>query len=227
MSVLKIVEDDAAVARLLEEGARYAGLEAEIFQRSSPEMHTVPHEPSDVLLIDDRAYEGEGLAICRAVRGAAGVQPLIIALASSDSDVEEAVSFEIGADDVARKPFDAAEVISRVAVLQKRVQRSPSVRDVAHSSMRINREVRTVSADGGSMTLSPMELELLVYLVLYAGRSFGKVELFQAVWGYEHPEADRTVDGHITRLRRKLGSIGVPPELVTIVHGIGYSFAKD
>jgi DNA-binding response OmpR family regulator len=184
----------------------------------------------------------DGLAVCRRLRQ--NYLTPIIMLTARTEEVDQILGLEVGADDYIAKPFSIRQVVARVRAMLRRVELdnsggapvSPAVAQsapVAPASapaplvrglLRISAAERSVRLDGQEIDLTPKEYDLLVLLASHPGWVFKREVLLQQVWGDSYEGFDRTIDNHITRLRKKLGPVG---EKIDTVWGVGYRFKAD
>ncbi len=166
------------------------------------------------LVVLDVALPGiDGFEVCRRI---AGKVPVIM-LTARDEEADRVAGLELGADDYMTKPFSPRELVARVRAVLRRGAAAPSgVLELG--PLRVSTESREAEVGGSAVELTAREFDLLVHLVRNAGRVVGREELLSEVWGYLSPGDTRTVEVHISALRRKLGV----PELIRTVRGIGY-----
>src|SRR6185312_15017753 len=156
-------------------------------------------------------------------------------------EVDQILGLEVGADDYIAKPFSIRQVLARVRAILRRVEldnRAPSLvsqpvlegvsaapvnasAPLVRGLLRISAEERSVRLEGQEIDLTPKEYDLLVLLASHPGWVFKREVLLQQVWGDSYEGFDRTIDNHITRLRKKLGPVG---EKIDTVWGVGYRF---
>jgi DNA-binding response OmpR family regulator len=242
VTTILVVEDDIALSNLLR-----SHLEAEGYQvvQAFDGPATLPaveqHHPQ-LILLDWMLPGMDGLAVCRRLRQ--GYLTPIIMLTARTEEVDQILGLEVGADDYIAKPFSIRQVLARVRAILRRVDldnRSPVAASnfvaelepaapantpapLVRGMLRISPAERSVRLDGQEIDLTPKEYELLVLLASHPGWVFKREVLLQQVWGDSYEGFDRTIDNHITRLRKKLGALG---EKIDTVWGVGYRFKGD
>ncbi|GCE47862.1 two-component system alkaline phosphatase synthesis response regulator PhoP/two-component system response regulator ResD [Thermosporothrix hazakensis] len=237
MARVLVVEDEVDICNLIK-----SELEAEghvVFQAfDGPTALTLVEQHIPHLIILDWMLPGlDGLSVCRRVRQN-HLMPIIM-LTARNEEIDRILGLEVGADDYVSKPFSVRELMARVRAMLRRVeldsrltqppqptapaQPAPSepAPTIVHGTLMINQSARTVQLNGSTIDLTPREYELLVLLTSHPGRAFSRDFLLQQLWGYDYDGFDRTVDTHITRLRKKLGPLG---EKIATVWGVGYRF---
>lgn len=242
MTTILVVEDDVALSNLLRSHLEAEGYQVvQIFDGPATLPAVEQHRPQ-LILLDWMLPGMDGLAVCRRVRQ--NYLTPIIMLTARTEEVDQILGLEVGADDYIAKPFSIRQVLARVRAILRRVEldnRAPSpasqpVREGAaavsvnasaplvRGVLRISAEERSVRLEGQEIDLTPKEYDLLVLLVSHPGWVFKREVLLQQVWGDSYEGFDRTIDNHITRLRKKLGPVG---EKIDTVWGVGYRFKAD
>jgi two-component system phosphate regulon response regulator PhoB len=152
-----------------------------------------------------------------------------VIVSAKGDEIDRVVGFEVGADDYVVKPFSARELVLRVEAIARarRSARAAAARAPARcyvaGSLQIDLDGHYLHANGRHVYVSALEMRLLIHLVENRGRVLSREELLEDVWGYKPGTATRTVDTHVRRLRRKLGSAGA---VVETVRGTGYRIAR-
>jgi DNA-binding response OmpR family regulator len=222
------IEDDVVVAETLTLYLEHAGFSV-VTAADGREGLALARQPGVALVILDLMIPGlGGQQVCRALRETSRVPILMLTARTSEDD--RVAGLEMGADDYVPKPFSPREVVARVQALLRRAGEpgagaAPSEADVVRAgSIEIDRWSRQVRVDGHVVTLTPTELRLLEALVRHPGRTFTRDELVARAFGPDYDGLDRTIDTHVTNLRRKLAAPASGGHIVT-VHGIGYKLA--
>src|SRR5215472_1680979 len=240
MASVLVIEDEADINNLIR-----SHLEAEghtVYQAfDGPSSLVLVERHSPQLVILDWMLPGmDGLAVCRRIRQD-HLMPILMLTARAE-EIDRVLGLEVGADDYVIKPFGIRELLARVRALLRRVEldslsapasaaatpraSQPGTADeapgiIVRGPLRINSEGHSATLDGADLDLTPKEFELLVLLAGHPGRAFSREFLLTNIWGYAYDGFDRTVDTHIVRLRKKLGSLG---EKIVTVWGVGYRF---
>lgn len=175
-------------------------------------------EPPDLVVLDVMLPGFDGLEVCRRIQASHTVPVLMLTARSDETDM--LIGLGIGADDYLTKPFSMRELVARVRVLLRRVDRAaqPQVQALHIGDHRIDVEARRVHHGDDEIHLTRTEFDLLVFLASRPGAAVSRDALLEHVWGWASGLESRTVDTHVKALRRKLGS-----ELIRTVHGVGYA----
>lgn len=184
--------------------------------------------PLDLVVLDVMMPHRDGFTLCRDLRAISTV-PIIMLTARQE--VEDIVKgLELGADDYITKPFDLREVVARVAAVLSRVDRhregetSSRIKNIGEISLDLDRGIAKVR--GQEVSLTPIELELLYYLMMNAGRLLEREALLRDVWGYDYFGKTNLVDVAMRRLREKIETDPSQPAYLLTVRGQGYRFAS-
>jgi DNA-binding response OmpR family regulator len=213
-----VVEDDRAIADLVDLYLRNAGYRVLLAEESRRGLELIANEKPALVLMDiGLPGELDGLEACREIRRQSDV-PVIIITARGD-ELDRVLGLELGADDYVTKPFSPRELVARVRALLRRAEgrrnddEPRSVGEVTVDPLR-----REVSANGEPVTLTAREFDLLQHFVEHPGIVFNRRQLLDSVWGAGWIGDERTVDVHVRQLRRKLGD-AFP---LTTIWGVGY-----
>lgn len=176
----------------------------------------------DVLLVDTDLREFDGLTLCREIRRSSAIP--IIGF-TQPAELSRVLALEAGCDDCMDKPYRGRELAARVQALLRRTQRQLSSTLVV-GELTLNQALREVRMGDEPVDTTPKEFDLLLLLASEPDRIFTRGELMQRVWGYPDDAADltplasRTIDTHVSSLRKKLGS----PDLIQTVRSVGFRF---
>ena len=225
-----LVEDDAHIADLLTLHLRDEGLEVMHCARGDDGLRQLERGGWDALVLDIMLPGVDGLEICRRARAMARYTPIIIISASS-SEVQRILGLEIGADDYLAKPFSVLELVARVKALLRRVEALAQNARLESGSLTIaglamDPVARDARLHGSRLDLTPREFDLLYFFARQPGKVFSRMDLLNAVWGYQHEGYEHTVNTHINRLRAKIEADPAQPARILTVWGRGYKFAE-
>ncbi|MBI3744932.1 MAG: response regulator transcription factor [Chloroflexi bacterium] len=223
MKTILVVDDAPNIVELLRlylDGAGYATLVA-TDGPSAVEAHRKLRP--DLVILDLMLPGMDGFEVCRAIRREADT-PVIMLTARTD-DVDAIVGLELGADDYVTKPFNPRALVARVKAILRRTDGTVRLgRPIEVGSLRIDPRRREVAVGSQVVELRAREFDLLAALARDPGVVLSREALLEDVWGTDFPGETRTVDVHVSELRRKLGPDGPSIESV---RGIGYRLIAD
>jgi DNA-binding response OmpR family regulator len=207
-----VVEDDDAVAIPLVDGLRRNGFDpthAATATAALPAAHD-----ADVVLLDLGLPDGDGLTVLRDLRASSEVPVIIVTARGHEAD--RVMGLELGADDYVVKPFSVRELSARIRAVSRRRRVDPPL---AAGRVVVDRGKRRASVDGSALDLTAKEFDLLAVLAEEPGRVVPRQELLSRIWDPVWHGSGKTLDVHVSALRRKLGD----PDLIQTVRGVGYS----
>jgi two-component system, OmpR family, response regulator RegX3 len=206
-----VVEDEDAIAEPLADGLRREGFEIERVANGNDALAApIP----DLVLLDLRLPDVDGLVVCRELRARSSV-PIIVITAKGE-EVDRVVGLEMGADDYVVKPFGFRELLARIRAVARRAG-APARQTATVGTLTIDAAARMASVDGRELELTPKEFDLLFLLATEAGTVVSKQRIFEDVWGSTWYGGTKTIDVHVASLRRKLGD----PSWIETVRGVG------
>lgn len=223
MSTVLLVEDDESISAPLTRALSREGYEVRVHQSGAAALKDL--DDCDLLILDLGLPDIDGLDVARAVRAKGCRFPILILTARTD-EVDMVVGLDAGADDYVTKPFRLAELLARVRALLRRTIPELPVEDhelivqdikvdiLAHRAYKNNKEIQ----------LSAKEFELLRELMVQAGNVVERENLMRNVWGNETNNSTKTLDMHISWLRKKIGDEAIQPRYISTVRGIGFRF---
>jgi DNA-binding response OmpR family regulator len=227
-----VVEDEVDLNNLIRDQLQAEGHEVEQAFDGHGALSRIAKAAPDLVILDWMLPDLDGLAVCRRVRQD-HLMPIIMLTARTD-EVDRVLGLEVGADDYVAKPFSMRELLARARAALRRValetQRgvrggiSGGPAPIVHGSLRIDPASHLATLDGEPLGLTPKEYELLLVLAAHPGRAFSRDFLLERLWTDDYEGLDRTVDTHVRRLRRKLGSLG---DRIVTVWGVGYRFVPE
>ncbi|MEV4148640.1 response regulator transcription factor [Amycolatopsis sp. NPDC049691] len=224
MATVLLVEDDptirTAVLRALTERGHavtsaptaMAGLQAAVTDRP------------DVVLLDLGLPDLDGREVLRMVRAVSAVPIIVVTARGAEEEIVRLL--DAGADDYVVKPFGGAQLDARIRAVLRRAEPEETHEPVVVGGLSVDARTRQASLDGAPLDLTPREFDLLHYLASRAGTVVSKRELLADVWKLPYAGADKTVDVHLSWLRRKLGETAQEPRYLHTVRRVGVRLAE-
>lgn len=214
-----IVDDDSALAEMLAIVLRSEGFEPAVCTSGDKALAAFAEHRPDLVLLDLMLPGLDGIDVCRAIRAESDV-PIVMLTAKSDT-LDVVQGLEAGADDYIAKPFKPKELVARVRARLRRGEDKPG-ESLRIGGVTIDLAGHQVRRDGSSVSLTPLEFDLLAALARRPWQVFTRETLLEQVWGYRHPADTRLVNVHVQRLRAKVERDPEHPEVVLTVRGVGY-----
>jgi DNA-binding response OmpR family regulator len=225
MAQVMLVEDEPAIRRSLTRVLTDAGHALTSYSTGGEAIRAIIASPPDVILLDLGLPDLDGADVLAMVRTVSTVP--VIVVTARDADTETVRLLDRGADDYLVKPFTAAQLTARIRAVLRRVGSSSEApeRALQVGGLIIDSRTRQATLDGRGIDLSRKEFDLLLTLARRAGEVVTKRELLTEVWQQPLGGADRTVDVHLSWLRRKLGETAAEPRYLHSVRGVGVRLA--
>lgn len=224
--MIYMLEDDNGIRDFVLYALNNSGFEAVGFELPSKLYAALSDNIPELLLLDVMLPEEDGIAVLKKLRAAPDTEKLpIILLTAKGTEFDKVLGLDSGADDYIAKPFGTMELISRIkALLRRSAPPSSTTADILTiGRLSLNQDKHEVIADGGRISLTLKEYDMLCLLMKNNGRVFTRDELLSRIWGYDFSGESRTVDVHIRTLRSKLGTCG---ELIETIRGVGYKIGE-
>jgi len=222
MTRVLIVEDEPGLRQALAINLRARDYEVPVAANGAAALSSAGTSPPDVVVLDLGLPDMDGLDVCRRLRADRSNVPVLVLTARTE-EIDLVVGLDAGADDYVGKPFRLAELLARVRALLRR--RSGEVLEA--SGVRMELASRRVWQDEHELHLSNKEYELLRVLLEAAGAVVTRERIMQEVWDDPDGGASKTLDMHVSWLRRKLGDDPQRSRLVSTVRGVGFRFERD
>ena len=220
MPVLVLIEDDAAIRVALERALSRRGHAVYAAATAMAGLELVTSRSPDVVVLDLGLPDVDGKQVLGMIRGISAV-PVIVATARDD-EAEMVRVLDLGADDYVVKPFSTEQLEARLrAVLRRGRPADEPDAALVVGALSMDRSTREATLGGRPLDLTRMEFDLLAYLAGRAGRVVSKRQLMAEVWQQPYGGADKTVDVHLSWLRRKLGETAAEPRYLQTVRGVG------
>lgn len=219
MASVFIVEDDLQIRELAVRAMADAGHVVRAESAGLPALQGIIDTTPDAVVLDLGLPDVDGSELLRMIRAVSDV-PIIIATARDD-DEEIIRLLDAGADEYVVKPFSGAELEARLRALLRRAGMRGSSRPLQVGGISIDVRARTVAVDGVDVAMNRKEFDLLTCLAERAGTVVSREELYAEVWREPYGGADKTIDVHLSWLRRKLGETAADPRYLHTVRGVG------
>lgn len=226
-----LAEDDTDIAELIKLHLTDAGMQLTHAAQGDKALELALSDSFDLMILDLRLPELDGLEICRQIRLKGPNLPIVM-LTAKTTELDRVLGLELGADDYVTKPFSPAELTARVKAVLRRAGRSNKEPTEAEEmlqlgSLAINMPERMTHLDGEYVDLTAKEFDLLAHFARHPGRVFRRSELLDKVWGYGHDGYEHTVNSHINRLRAKIENDPADPQQILTIWGVGYKFIPN
>lgn len=212
-----IVDDEPRLTKTLSLGLRAEGWVVVAVDNGVDAVHHAVEDDFDVIVLDIMLPGMSGYEVLRRIRAEQVWTPVLM-LTAKDGEFDETDALDLGADDYLTKPFSMRELVARVRVLLRRVDRATVDQPVSVGEYRIDLAERRVHQGDIEIHLTRTEFDLLAFLAGRPRIAVTRETLLEHVWGWGSGAETRTVDSHVKALRRKLGA-----ELIRTVHGVGYA----
>jgi DNA-binding response OmpR family regulator len=223
-----VVEDDAVSQELVRLYLQKDGHKVIAASTGNEGLRLAQEARPDLVVLDLMLPGIDGLEICRRLRQESSVP--IVMLTARVEEEDRLAGLDLGADDYITKPFSPRELAARVrAVLRRtdRESREGASKGMTYRGITLDQTNRKVEVNGKSISLTPTEFRLLAMFMREPGRAFTRDQIIDRSFGYDFDGFDRTVDAHVSNLRRKLGMDSESSHYIQAVYGVGYRFGRE
>lgn len=232
MNIL-MIEDNESVSEMMQMFFLNEGWEATFKYDGKEGLDAFLAEPEkwDMITLDLNLPSMDGMMVAREIRKISSTVPIIM-LTARDSESDQVIGLEMGADDYVTKPFSPLTLIARMKALHRRSELVDKIAvtadddqtfDVETNHFKMNTKTREAYFDNHPIDgLTPKEFDLLYTLAKKPRQVFSREQLLELVWDYQYFGDERTVDAHIKKLRQKIEKVG--PQVIQTVWGVGYKF---
>jgi len=219
MAIVTVIEDDPRIREALGRALGERGHAVKSSPTAMGGLQLVVDDPPDIVVLDLGLPDVDGLELLKMLRAVSAV-PVIVATARDD-EAEIVRTLNAGADDYVVKPFSAEQLDARIRALLRRSRDEGKEETIEIGELRIDPRSREVTLSGASLELTRKEFDLIHYLAVRAGSVVTKRDLLAEIWQQPFGGADKTVDVHLSWLRRKLGETASEPRYLRTVRGVG------
>jgi DNA-binding response OmpR family regulator len=216
-----VVDDEENVTHLVSSALRFDGFETMTADSGTAALHKIAEYDPDLVVLDVMMPGRDGFGVLQELR-ASGSQVPVIFLTARDAATDRVSGLRAGADDYVVKPFRVAELLARVRALVRRGAREHRATEAG--GVRVDPASRRAWQDGRELDLTPKEFDLLALLVSEAGTVVRRDRIMREVWDENWFGSTKTLDMHVSWLRRKLGDDAAAPRLIVTVRGVGLRF---
>jgi DNA-binding response OmpR family regulator len=221
MTSVLLAEDDVSISDPLARALRREGYDVEVKSEGTAVLQRVLSGGVDLVVLDLGLPTMDGLEVCRRMRAEGRSVPVLVLTARAE-EVDLVVGLDAGADDYVTKPFRLAELLARVRALLRRG--TPETNVV--QGVRVDGDARRAWIGDTELELTTKEFDLLSVLVSDAGKVVTREQIMREVWDSKWWGSTKTLDMHISWLRRKLGDDAHNPRYITTVRGVGFRFER-
>jgi two-component system response regulator CpxR len=219
-----VVDDDVGLCELLQETLAKSGVQLDMAHDGETGVARCASESFDVVILDVMMPEADGFEVLQRVRMTSDV-PIIMLTARGD-EKDRIRGLELGADDYVPKPFSPDELLARMKAVTRRMNRSQSAEAIILDEVTFHPSRNEVEIDGESIVLTGVEAVILRLLMTRAGEAVSRDHLYKTVLNRPPSPYDRSLDNHVSNLRKKLGPTAKGSPRILSVRGVGYQFAR-
>lgn len=216
-----VADDDLRILRLINDFLKLEEFNVYKAENGKEAIELFEKENISLAILDIMMPIVDGWDVCKHIKSKSDIPVLI--LTAKDSDIDELFGFDIGADEYMSKPFNPKLLIARVKNLLKRFNSLKEKQTFKYGDIVLQLNNNVIKVREKEIELTPIEYELMFIFLNNVGISLKKDKLLDLVWGYDYYGDPRTLDTHITRLRKKLG---YESELIKNIRGFGYVFGS-
>ncbi|WP_026574413.1 response regulator transcription factor [Bacillus sp. UNC438CL73TsuS30] len=222
-----VVEDNESVCTMIEMFFMKEGYQGEFVNNGLEGYDRFRAGDWDLLILDWMLPGMDGVSLCKKIREVSNVP--IILLTAKDTESDQVLGLEMGADDYVTKPFSPLTLMARIKAVSRRFKQDISIHESLYletEHFKISKETREAFLNGEKITsLTPKEFDLLFFFIQNPRQVFSREQLLDKVWGYQYYGDERTVDVHVKRLRKKIGTEEQP--FIHTIWGVGYKFDEN
>jgi DNA-binding response OmpR family regulator len=226
-----VVEDENQIAKILKIELEFEGYEVLIAHDGKSGLQAALMEKLDLILLDVMLPELNGLEVLRRIRKENERIPILL-LTARNLTMDKVTGLDLGANDYITKPFEMEELLARVrsSLRQNLIVAQASEEEnktLSYHDLSINQDTREVKRGNTSITLTPKEFDLLVYLLMNKNKIVTRDNILNDVWGYEFEGETNVIDVYIRHLRKKIEDNSADTTIIQTVRGVGYTIREN
>ena len=219
-----VVEDEISISEPLAESLERDGFTTQVAPLVADAMTAFREREPDLVLLDVMLPDGDGRDLCREIRRESDVP--IVMLTARGEEMDKVLALELGADDYVVKPFSARELTARIRAILRRGQGPQRRGPLEVGALQLDPGAHTVTKAGEPVELTPREFDLLHLLMQHAGEVCKREDIMDEVWDPHWFGPTKTLDVHISWLRKKIEDDPATPRYITTIRGVGFRFAS-
>jgi two-component system response regulator RegX3 len=217
-----LVEDEAAISEPLAESLGREGFETVVASTLAGAREAFQREPPELILLDVMLPDGDGRDLAREIRKDSDVP--IVMLTARGEEIDRVLGLELGADDYVVKPFSSRELTARIRAIMRRGRAPDRDGPIENGSLRLDPISRRVTKEGDEIELAAREFDLLHLLMANPGEVLRRERIMDEVWDPHWFGPTKTLDVHVSWLRKKIEDDPSNPEYITTIRGVGFRF---
>jgi two-component system response regulator RegX3 len=221
-----VIEDEQPIAEPLADALRREGFDVQLAATAADGLEAFSAWAPDIVMLDVMLPDGDGRDVLRRIRESSRTP--VVMLSARGEEMDRVLGLELGADDYVTKPFSAAELVARMRAVLRRSAEAPAGGPgsvLTCGDVAMNLDTRAVTRDEEHVELTVKEFELLRVLLESAGRLVKRNDLVSEVWDENWFGSTKTLDVHVSSLRKKLGDDPASPRYIHTVRGVGFRFS--
>lgn len=221
-----VIEDEKKIARMVQDHLEQEGYRVTVSAAGEKGLELARQGAFHLVVLDLMLPDMNGLEVCKQLRRESEVP--VIMLTARSQEVDRVVGLEVGADDYITKPFSLAELSARIKAVLRRTGRTSETgaenKTISAGEIEIDLEKHQVCVNGKEVALTPTEFKLLALMARHPGRVYSRLQLLENALGEIFSGYERSIDTHISNLRRKVEKDPSNPRHIVTVFGLGYRF---
>ena len=225
-----VVDDEHNLREMIASYLQNEGYETLEAENGNSAVQTIKNDQIDIVLLDIMMPEMDGYEALKEIRAIQRKLPVIMLTAKTD-EIDKIVGLEMGADDYITKPFSLRELSARIKAVLRRATNEDSDIDedeiLEYGEIMINLSTYEVFVSGKRINLTPTEFKILAMLAQKPGRVYSRLQLMNAAFGETYANYERSIDTHVSNLRRKVENDPHNPTYIHTMYGIGYRFGGE
>jgi len=226
MKNILIIEDEESILMALEDNLRLEGYEVVCAVDGEQGLSVARNHDFDLVILDIMLPKMDGFEVCKRLRRD-GINIPILMLTAKSQEIDKVLGLELGADDYVTKPFSSRELLARVkALLRRTKQIQQDIESYHFGDVEVDFGKYEIKKSGKLINLTALEFSMLHFLIKNKGRVVNRDAILDNVWGRNVYIQSRTVDKHISELRKKIEDDPSSPDFILGVRGIGYKFQE-